>query len=179
MPPSDQMSAISLACSSNTSTAACISAQSVDLQNSAATLDAAGAWKGAGGLQCLSIRCLFCLQQQHQLQVVHRGEQEVPNGLHEAAQAAGPPPCTSALATGITHGSLESLPETQVKVQVSTGRTVGKGHKEYARGSLPLDSLSCQSGCTTSPAGRPGTCCNRACHLLHVETSVCILISRA
>ena len=83
-------------------------------------------------LQCSSTCCLSCLQQQHQSQVVHRGEQEMPNGLHnhEETQAPGPPPCTSALATGITHGSLESLPETQVRVQVSTGRALGKGHKE-------------------------------------------------
>ncbi len=74
----------------------------------------------------VSICCPSCLQQQHHSQLVHRGEQEVPKGLHQEVQAPGPPPCTSALATGITHGSLESLPEMQVKVQVSTG----KGHKE-------------------------------------------------
>ena len=76
----------------------------------------------------VSICCLSCLQHQHQSHLVHRGEQEVPNGLHEEVHAPGPPPCTSALATGVTHGSLEPLPEMQVKVQVSTGRSLGKGH---------------------------------------------------
>ena len=74
----------------------------------------------------VSICCPSCLQQQHHPQLVPRGEQEKPNGLYQGVQAPGPPPCTSALATGITHGALESLPEMQVKVQVSTGRALGK-----------------------------------------------------